>query len=144
GQPLDLAIEGEGFFTVIDEKTNLIVYTRCGEFSVNDQCQVVLRRDGREWLLNPQISIPADAAGIAIASDGRVLVSQQWTPNAIAVGQVQITVFEKPDRLRRVATSLYVETAESGPPNTVSAGTQGAGHVLQGALDATNFWASSL
>jgi len=41
GQPLDLAIQGNGFFAVQDPSTNQVEYTRDGSFNLNSQGQLV-------------------------------------------------------------------------------------------------------
>ncbi len=41
GQPLNLAIQGNGFFAVQDPSTNQIEYTRDGSFNLNSQGQLV-------------------------------------------------------------------------------------------------------
>ena len=42
-RPLDLAIDGEGFFQLEDRRTKQIFYTRCGRFAVNAQGELIWR-----------------------------------------------------------------------------------------------------
>lgn len=135
GQPLDLAIQGKGFFTLIDEPTALLVHTRSGKFSVNDQGVLVARLDGRDCPINPQIQIPNDATAISISTDGRVSVLRPGNPELVAMGQLQLADFDDPSKLKRVSPSVYVQTDASGPPLLCRPGDQGFGIVLQGVLN---------
>ncbi|HWB19938.1 MAG TPA: flagellar hook-basal body complex protein, partial [Phycisphaerales bacterium] len=65
GHPLDLMIEGDGFFQVkIEDDTGEgIGYTRAGNFTVNQDGEIVLANDnGRR--LEPGITIPEGATGV--------------------------------------------------------------------------------
>ena len=66
--PLDVAIQGPGFFQVLQPNGQL-AYTRDGEFQL-DQNGNVVTASGNP--LQPQITIPADAQSITIAGDGTV------------------------------------------------------------------------
>src|SRR5258708_27359074 len=69
GNPLDMVIEGEGFFQVQlpDGHTG---YTRDGTFKVDSQGRLVTS-DG--YALQPEITVPAEAGGkITLCQEGRV------------------------------------------------------------------------
>src|SRR6478752_3137371 len=68
GNKLDLAIDGKGFFPVLTPAGDT-AYTRAGNFSVNDQGQIVTH-DG--YLVQPQISVPQNATDITISKSGQV------------------------------------------------------------------------
>src|SRR3989441_5685880 len=72
GNPLDLVIEGKGFFQVRTPNGEL-AYTRDGSFHLSKDGTIVTS-DGDP--LEPQITIPADAQEVVIASDGTVSVTQ--------------------------------------------------------------------
>src|ERR1051326_1282186 len=72
GNPLDLVIEGKGFFTV-RQPSGETAYTRDGSFHVSKDGALVTA-DGDP--VEPQITIPADAQDIVIGSDGTVSVTQ--------------------------------------------------------------------
>src|SRR3954452_17654532 len=65
---LDLAINGRGFFQVLTP-TGDAAYTRAGNFSVNDQGQLVTQ-DG--YQVQPAISIPQDATEVTVSPAGQV------------------------------------------------------------------------
>ncbi|BCB96466.1 flagellar hook protein FlgE [Dissulfurispira thermophila] len=60
GNPLDFAIQGEGFFIVKDSNTNKEYYTRAGEFSLNKD-SIIINPDG----LRLQGYIADDAGNIS-------------------------------------------------------------------------------
>jgi flagellar basal-body rod protein FlgG len=68
GNPLDMAIEGRGFFQILrpDGTTG---YTRDGSFQVDQNGQVVTASG---YPLQPAITIPPNAQSITIAKDGTV------------------------------------------------------------------------
>jgi flagellar basal body rod protein FlgG len=70
---LDVAIEGRGFFQVLDP-TGEVLYTRAGNFSVNADGQLVLGSAATGRLLEPSIVIPEDATAISISPEGVVSV----------------------------------------------------------------------
>jgi flagellar basal-body rod protein FlgG len=78
GQPLDLAIEGDGEFQVGSRTT------RDGEFQLDASAQIVTP-EGEP--LMPPVQLPAgtDASAVDIGSDGRVRVG------GVQVGQIQLT-----------------------------------------------------
>ena len=68
--PLDLAIEGDGFFQVL-LPDGTIAYTRDGSFK-RDGLGRIVTSDG--FALEPEIIIPEDAVDVTIGSDGTVSV----------------------------------------------------------------------
>ena len=66
--PLDLVIQGNGFFQV-RQPTGDLAYTRAGQFQLDKNGNIVTS-DGNP--LEPQITIPADAQQVTIAADGTV------------------------------------------------------------------------
>ena len=72
GNPLDVAIEGEGFFQVV-RPGGEIAYTRAGNLKLDNQGQLVTV-DGLP--IEPQITVPQDATSVSIAQDGTVSVTQ--------------------------------------------------------------------
>ena len=82
GNPLDLAIEGQGLFQVL-LPTGQTAYTRGGEFHQDAQGNVVTAAGNP---LQPAITIPAGATSVTIASDGTVSVTLAGTTAAQQVG----------------------------------------------------------
>ncbi len=126
GNPLDLALEGDGFFAV--QTARGIRYTRQGEFS-KSSAGVLQDSDG-EPVLNP-ISQPivVPTGTVSVSSDGTVSVS---TPEGnTIVGQVGVFAF--PDK--SVLTAEGTNRFGAAPGALAVAGTA---TVRQGGLEGSN------
>jgi flagellar basal-body rod protein FlgG len=135
---LDVAIEGNGFFRVLDPSTNQTLYTRAGNFSINATNQLVLGSAGTGRLLDPAITIPQDTTGIVISPDGQVAVRQAGQASLQPLTQIQLSTFINPQGLLKLGENLYSETDASGPPLDGNPGTNGIGALRQNALEASN------
>lgn len=137
---LDIMIQGRGFFQIQvgpDEAPNGIAYTRAGNFTLNEDGEIVLGTDqGRR--LEPTITIPEDATGITISLDGRVSVLQPGTTQPSEIGQIQLAVFANPAGLKQIGENLFVETIATGPAITGEPAQQQFGGVRQGVLEGSN------
>jgi flagellar basal-body rod protein FlgG len=132
--PLDAAIQGNGFFQVqLPDGTS--AYTRDGSFQVNSQGQLVTASG---FPIQPAITIPANTTSITISRDGIVSVVRAGTTGATQVGTLQLTGFMNPTGLQSVGENLYIETAASGTPGTNAPGTNGMGLLSQGYVETSN------
>jgi flagellar basal-body rod protein FlgG len=134
GNPMDVAIQGQGFFEV-QQPNGQLAYTRAGNFSLDSQGQVVTP-DG--YVVQPAITVPANSTNLHIASDGTVTVVQPGSTSSTTVGQIQIVNFSNAAGLKGIGQSLYEQTAASGAPTTGSPGTNGMGTIGQGMLEMSN------
>ncbi len=134
GNPLDIAIEGRGFYEV-EMPTGERAYTRNGAFKINSEGTMVTA-DG--YKLTSEIVVPPDAQSVAIGSDGTVtaIVPGETTP--VQLGQIQIAMFANPSGLEAMGKTLYRETGASGTPVLANAGIEGAGAISQGTLEMSN------
>jgi flagellar basal-body rod protein FlgG len=90
--PLDLAIEGTGFFQVgLSDGT--IGYTRSGTFRL-DQDGRLVTPDG--YAVQPEITIPADAQEIVVGTNGLVSVRTSGSPLPTDVGTIELASFSNP------------------------------------------------
>ncbi|SDF93849.1 flagellar basal-body rod protein FlgF [Limimonas halophila] len=126
GNPLDVALNGEGFFTVQTEEGPR--YTRAGDFHLNpdgeivtNNAQPVLDTNG-----NP-IAIPEDAESIDITAEGSVRADGE------ELAQLDVVSFEEPEALTRHAAGLY-EAGEEQQPQPIDENTT----VEQGVLEGSN------
>ncbi|HUW50395.1 MAG TPA: flagellar basal-body rod protein FlgG [Sulfuricella sp.] len=134
GNPLDVAINGKGFFQVLmpDGST---AYTRDGSFQVDSQGQLVTASG---FQVQPAITIPADAQSVTIGRDGTVSVVQPGNSAAQQVGTIQLANFINPAGLSSQGENLYLETAASGSPLPNTPGTNGVGVLNQSYVEASN------
>jgi flagellar basal-body rod protein FlgG len=136
GQPLDLAIVGEGFFQVQDG--NQFLYTRAGNFTVNDNGDLVIASADRGRLLEPNINIPQDALNISVSEDGFINYQQPNQTNITQLGPIQLVRFINPQGLLALGENLYQQTDASGQPNVSTPGLNGVGTIRGGFLEASN------
>ena len=134
GNTLDLAIQGRGFFQVL-QPDGTLAYTRDGSFQVNAQGQLV---NNSGYPVQPAITIPSGAQSVTIGSDGvvSVLVAGQSAPTQ--VGSIQLADFINPAGLQTMGGNLAVESASSGPPQTGTPGITGLGTLVQGSVESSN------
>jgi flagellar basal-body rod protein FlgG len=135
GNPLDLAIQGNGFFKVT-LPNGQIAYTRSGNFTTNSTGEIVTA-DG--YPIAPQISLPQDTTSVSIGADGTISVITAGAPNkSTAVGSLVITQFLNPAGLSSEGSNMYSETAASGAPKDSTPGTNGTGTLQQNYLEGSN------
>lgn len=130
----DVAIQGSGFFQVLlpDGAT---AYTRDGSFQTDSQGQLVTSSG---FVIQPALTIPANAENITVGRDGTVSVTQPGSAQPVQVGSLQLATFINPAGLQAMGENLYVETAASGNANTNTPGTNGAGLLSQGYVETSN------
>jgi flagellar basal-body rod protein FlgG len=133
-KPLDLAINGRGFFEVLlpDGSTS---YTRNGQFQINSNGEIVTSRG---LLLQPAITIPDNAQTVTISSDGIVEVQIFGQAAPQQVGQIQLTDFVNAPGLQAIGANLFLETAASGSATQGTPANNGIGSIEQGTLENSN------
>ena len=134
GNPLDLVIEGSGFFQV-RLPSGETAYTRAGAFSKNRDGNLV---DPDGYLLDPQITIPTDAQSIMVGVDGTVSVTQPGQAQAQQVGTIQLATFPNPAGLKSIGKNLFLPSGSSGDAITGAPGENGIGTINPGFLEQSN------
>ena len=133
--PLDLVIQGKGFFQV-RRPSGELGYTRSGAFH-SDRDGNIVTQDGNP--LEPAINIPAAAQQVSIALDGTVSYTLNNQSAAQQAGQIQLANFQNPAGLNSVGGNLYLPTDASGDATVGTPGGQeGLGTVLQGYTENSN------
>ena len=135
GNPLDLAIQGLGFFQVtLPDGT--IAYTRAGSFHLAAQGNLVTA-DGNP--VQPNITIPANATTVTVGSDGTVSVTETGQIAAQQVGSIQLAMFPNPGGLNSIGNNLFLATTASGDAIVGSPGSaEGLGTLQQGMIEQSN------
>ena len=128
GNPLDMVIQGKGFFQV-RRPTGELAYSRNGSFHLDRDGNIVTAEGNA---LEPQITIPADAQSITIATDGTVSFFQPGQASAQLAGQIQLANFPNPAGLNSLGASLYMPTDASGEPIVGNPGGQEGMHIPLG------------
>lgn len=139
GKPLDLAIVGDGFFTVQDTLApGGFLYTRNGQLTMNNNFQLVVASADRGRLIDPPITIPNDWTDISVSSDGVVTVLTTSSATPQQVGNIQLARFFNNEGLYQYGDSFFLPTEASGPATPNSPGNLGLGMIRQNALEASN------
>jgi flagellar basal-body rod protein FlgG len=134
GNSLDLAIEGRGFFQIL-QPDGTVAYTRDGSFQLNSQGQIV---NSSGFVLQPGLTIPNSTKSISIGQDGIVSVVTAASATPTQVGTIQLADFVNPAGLQPVGKNLFTETAASGSPQAGNAGLNGLGTLTQSSLESSN------
>ena len=156
GDVLDLAIEGQGLFTLIDaDRPDEKLYTRDGSFTVNAE-GLIANTDGMQLMstLDAPITVPMTATtttivngaetstevrltGVAIRTDGRIEASY-GNKSTFFVGQVGLSSFVDVNRLTPVGQNYFRENVRSGIGVLGAPIEGGRGKVHSGALEMSN------
>ena len=124
GNPLDLALEGDGFFAVQDA-AGRVRYTRAGEFVLgaegtvrSPQGHALLRDDGAPF------TIPPTASDIAVTTGGEIRVGET------SLGTIQTVTVAEPRQLVRLDAATFASDGLATRPGEV--------RVRQGLLETSN------
>lgn len=134
GNPLDLAIEGKGFFKII-LPTGDEAFTRNGGFKLDQDGAIV---NGQGFKLEPEIVIPNTVVDISIAESGLVSALNPATGLTEEFGTIVVTDFINPAGLTPKGASLFQESESSGAGIEGTPGTEAFGKLKQGSLEASN------
>ncbi|MBI9103069.1 MAG: flagellar basal-body rod protein FlgF [Spirochaetales bacterium] len=146
GNPFDLAIEGEGFFSV--QTPDGEKYTRNGTFMVDNNGLLVTKEGmpvlGEEGLIYlKKNNFVVDSQGqifqnADFADDPQRLVSMEendWA-NMELVDTLKVVDFNRPRFLKKQGSSMWANTRESGQPRDMELGAETK--VIQGFLEGSN------
>jgi flagellar basal-body rod protein FlgF len=125
GAPLDVALEGDGFFVV--EGPNGPLYTRSGTFELDGEGKLITPDGLPVKAASGEITIPPNTtlSEVVIGADGTVRVGAQ------ELGQLDIRSFDDPQTLRSVGATLF-----QAPPQLVAQPSQA--RVIQGVREMSN------
>lgn len=124
----DLAISGEGFFTINYTNSNgetSTRYTRDGSFQVTKDGYLVDSEGNRVQGEGGDITIPADARSVSIDKDGTITV------DGAIIDRILLTDFEDYDYIVKVGDNMY--TVVDGAREKDATGT-----ILQGFTEQSN------
>jgi flagellar basal-body rod protein FlgG len=132
--PLDLAIEGHGYFQ-IQMPDGTTSYTRDGSLQLSATGQLVTA-DG--YPVQPSITIPQNTTSVTINANGQVMaqVAGQTAPQT--VGQIELANFPNEAGLAQQGKNLLTETPASGSATTGNPGTTAFGTIQQGFIETSN------
>ena len=134
GNPLDLALDGEGYFQV-QLPGGRLAYTRAGNFTRSAEGALVTAQG---YAVQPAIAIPEGASAISIGTDGTVSALLPGSGEPTELGQITLASFANPAGLQALGDNFLSETAASGPAQLGAAGDGGRGQIRQNMLEGSN------
>jgi len=155
GSALDLAVNGNGFFTTVTPSTGQVLYTRNGNFKT-DGAGTIQDSDGNDvqilaynsssgtyatapsnGVIPPTNTAGSAYTGVQVGTDGSIVASYAdgTTTN---VGKVALANFVAPTGLQQVGNQQWSVTGLSGPATYSAPATGGSGTILSGALEQSN------
>lgn len=147
---LDVAIDGTGFFRIIDSRTGNECYTRSGRMVLSRNSDLAfavsyqsLDGEGAFELLEPRICIGEDAREIKISPKGKVWVKDK-DGNYHDHGDLKIVAFANPEFLRPIDERFFEETDDSGPARGMDVNERDFPVLRQGFLECSNVEAENL
>ena len=133
GNPLDLAIEGDGFFKVLVNGSQ-IAYTRAGAFKLDQDGRVVTANG---YPLQPEFTVPAETQNIVVTENGHMAALDK-EGNDLAAVDIPLYTFINPSGLKGIGRNLYLETKASGTATEGVPGENNVGTIAQGFLEMSN------
>lgn len=133
GNKLDVAIEGDGMFSVRLPNGSR-AFTRDGGFNISDQGIIVTKAG---LTVEPGVAIPAGASEVSISRSG-IVSALRSTGELVELGRISLIRVPNPSGLLALGENLYAETPASGAPVEGMPEDEGYGKLVQGSLEASN------
>src|SRR5438067_11287830 len=127
GHPLDLAINGSGFIELMGAGGETLLW-RGGPLKIGEDGRL-MTASGFE--LKANITVPQDATGLQIGSDGVVRASTSSSTNPVEIGQVMLVKLDDPAAVEPVDGGMY-RVSEGAQLSDAKPGEDGAGTLAQG------------
>lgn len=134
GRSMDLAIRGRGFIELMGPGGRTLLW-RGGALKVGEDGLLAAADSGLP--LRAAITVPADAAEILIDADGTVRAKTGDADPPVELGEVGLVLPRDGAALDRVDGGLF-EVADDAAMDAVRAGEDGAGTLVQGAVERSN------
>jgi flagellar basal-body rod protein FlgG len=129
--PFDLAIDGPGFFTVLDSHGRRL-YTRDGAFSRSADGTL---RNAADYRL-AGITIPSDALTVTVAGDGSIRAT--FAVGARTLGRIRLAEFAAPEHMRALDGAIFEATPASGKAKDATPGSPDGPKLHFGMLEESN------
>ncbi|TCU55942.1 flagellar hook protein FlgE [Novosphingobium sp. PhB57] len=155
GSALDVAINGEGFFTVTSPVSGAVQYTRAGSFAVDGDGFIHNAQGARLQIfavdaggtisgttpqsaqIPPTNAAGSEFAGVTIESTGQVVATYADGSNGV-VGVVALASFMAPTGLKQLGDASWSATGRSGDATYGQPGAGLYGSLLSGSIERSN------
>ena len=132
GNPLDMAIEGEGFFRV--QMNGDDVYTRAGAFKLDNEGRVVTSGG---HILQPEFTVPPETVSVVVTETGHISALDK-DGTSLAETDIELYRFQNPAGLTAIGRNFYRESEASGDAVAGTPGDENYGTIAQGYLEGSN------
>ena len=134
GNPLDIAVNGEGFIPVtLDDGSQ--AYSRGERLQVNEQGYLTTVSG---YTLSAGVVLPPDVADLTFTASGAVLGRVQGGDELIELGQIDLVRFTNQEAMQQVGNNLYKPGETSGDLSISKPSEQGMGQLIQGFTEMSN------
>jgi flagellar basal-body rod protein FlgF len=129
GNPLDLAIQGAGYFQI--QTPQGVQYTRDGAFRTDNQGQIVTS-SGQPVLDDggQAITLPDDARDITVSGDGFITLQTGTSTSRAQLGKLGIVKFDDDEAVTPTSNGLLTTTQAPSPVE--------GNPIIQGAIEDSN------
>jgi flagellar hook protein FlgE len=154
GNPLDVAIQGDGFFQIGEGNPDPALannpiaptaYTRAGNFSINadgflitQTGQYVLGYQDPGGTAETAVHVPAGATGVAVDQSGGVSYIDPATQTRVTPYRLTLATFSNAAGLEREGGNRWITSANSGQKTVNTPGQNGVGVTTAGAVEMSN------
>jgi flagellar basal-body rod protein FlgG len=133
--PLDVAINGIGFFKIQVPGHDAPLFSKDGSFKINGEGTLVTS-DG--YLIIGADNLPPEATNISISQTGVISYDEPGQNQTTQAGQLELAKFINPAGLDKIGRNLYQSTASSGEAIDWDPTTDGSITIEQGFLETSN------
>jgi flagellar hook protein FlgE len=156
GNPLDVAIQGDGFFQIGEGAPNganspitPTAYTRAGNFSISNSGYLTtqtgqyvtgyaLDGTGNPITTDVAVKVPAGATGVAVDQSGGVSYIDPVSQTRVTPYRITLATFSNSAGLEREGGNRWITSANSGQKTVSTPGVNGLGTTQAGAVEMSN------
>lgn len=133
GNPLDLAVEGNGFIELLGPGGKLLLW-RGGTMRIMEDGSLATAAG---FALKAGIIVPEDSIALRIGRDGKVYTEQAGIDGETLLGELGLVKVVDPGAIERLDGGVFAVNDEQGL-RAAMAGEDGLGLLVQGALERSN------
>ncbi len=140
GNPLDVAVEGEGFFELKDAAGNKF-YTRDGAFAIDANNNLVNPSTGMLVQDKSEANITIDMtkySSVSIGPDGNIVGTKSDGSGTDTIAQLGLATFPNKQGLIRDGDNVWTQSAASGAATVDAPQAKGRGNLRSGVLESSN------
>ena len=139
GRPMDLAVQGRGFIELMGPGGQTLLW-RGGTLKIGEDGMLAAADSGLP--LKAAITMPQDASGLTIGSDGTVRAVTSSDAEPVEIGQIALVTADDVSGFGALDGGLY-QVPDDSRLRAARPGEDGAGMLVQGSVERSNVEMSS-